>query len=264
MTITAPESIAVRLRQQLQAAHAVPQFDLVSIPWIPVVDHAGNTRQVGIDELLGHAHEIRDLAEPDPIVRAALRRFGEALAAQIVRLAGAKRDSWLERAEVGSSFNVHEVDALVADSREHLWLYHPWSPFLQDIRLIDALTKPELLSTDELTAHLPGRGEAAWFVKPGDPASGAGLEPAAAARGLVARWFYCLPGNSAEVRTPNGNNGAQCGGVFSEGKATATHAFRVSRLNLATTLLRNLTLEMVTNGAPVPLAGPAWSHPDRS
>ena len=264
MTVTAPESVEVRLRHQLREAHSVPQFDLVSLPWIPVVDHAGNTSHVGIEELLAQAHEIRDLAEPDPIVRAALRRFGEALAAHTVRLSGVKRDGWLVRVEDGAGFAANEVEVLVADQREHLWLYHPQSPFLQDIRLIEALVNPELLSTDELTAHLPGRGEAAWFVKPGDPASGAGLDPPAVVRALVTRWFYCLPGNSADVRTPNGNNGAQCGGAFSEGIAPATHAFRVSRLNLATTLMRNLTPDMVAKTGAAILAGPAWSHEDRS
>ncbi|WP_201732333.1 type I-E CRISPR-associated protein Cse1/CasA [Acidithrix sp. C25] len=265
MSTITPETGANILRHQLLEAHATPQVDLVSKQWIPIIDLTGNVRQVGVEDLLLHAHEIKDLAEPDPIVRAALRRFIQALAAQTVRLAGANHTRWLGQAENNSGFTECEVAALIADQRKHLWLYHPEFPFLQDIRLIEALTNPEALSVDELTAHLPGRNEAAWFVKFNDPLSGKGIEPAAAARGLVARWFYHLPGNSSSVLTPpDGTNGAQSGGAFSEGKATITHAFRVSQWSLATTLLRNLTADMVKKPANESYAGPAWSHKNRS
>ena len=264
MSTLALETDADTLRRQLWEAHATPQVDLVSVKWIPIIDRTGNVCLVGVEDLLLHAHEIKDLAESDPIVRAALRRFIQALAAQTVRLAGANHTLWLDRSENNSGFTESEVAALIADQRKHLWLYHQEFPFLQDIRLIDALTKPEALSTDELTAHLPGRSEAAWFVKCNDPLSGKGVEPAAAARGLVARWFYHLPGNSSSVLTPDGTNSAQYGGAFSEGVATTTHAFRVSPSSLATTLLRNLTADMVNNPANASYAGPAWSHLNRS
>jgi hypothetical protein len=254
------------LRNQLREAHATPSFDLARLRWIPVLYHSGEVVQVGIDDLFGSAHEIKDLAEPDPIVRAALRRFTEALCAQLIRLEGSDGDSWRSRAEHNSGFSQSEVAALIRDQHEHLWLYHPMFPFLQDIRLVDALTKPEWFSSDDLVANLPGDGEAAWFVKPGDPASARGLDPVSAARGLVARWFYHLPGNSAEVNTSEGTNTAQSGGAFSEGIATATHAFRISRVSLATTLLRNMTSDMIatTYLGDVDHSGPAWTYRDRS
>lgn len=254
------------LRNQLREAHATPLFDLTTLPWIPVLYHSGQVLQVGIDDLFGSAHEIKDLAEPDPIVRAALRRFAEALCAQLIRLEGSDGDSWRSRAEHNSGFSQSEVAALIRDQHEHLWLYHPMFPFLQDIRLVDALTKPEWFSSDDLVANLPGDGEAAWFVKPGDPASARGLDPASAARGLVARWFYHLPGNSAKVSASEGTNTAQSGGVFSEGKARTTHAFRISRVSLATTILRNLTPDIIetTDVREVDHSGPAWTYRDRS
>lgn len=264
MSTLAPETDADMLRRQLLEAHATPRVDLVSEQWIPIIDRTGNVRRVSVEDLLLHAHEIKDLAESDPIIRAALRRFIQALTAQTVRLAGASNSEWLSRCEDSPRFKESEVAALIADQRKYLWLYHPEFPFLQDIRLIDALTKPEALSTDELTAHLPGRSEAAWFVKVNDPLSGKGIEPTAAARGLVARWFYHLPGNSSSVLTPDGTDSAQYGGAFSEGVATTTHAFRVSPSSLATTLLRNLTSEMVKNPANASYAGLAWSYHDRS
>lgn len=266
MITETPEKPQNALRDQLREAHALQAFDLAKMRWIPVVYRSGEICHVGIEEFLSSAHEIKDIAEPDPIVRAALRRFTEALCAQLVRLAGSDGADWRFRAEHNAGFSETEVTTLVRDQQEYLWLYHPSFPFLQDIRLIDALTKPEWFSSDDLVANLPSEHEAAWFVKPGEPASAKGLDPASAALGLVARWFYHLPGNSASVSTPDGTNTAQYGGAFSEGVATTTHAFRISPVGLATTLLRNLTPAMVTatDMRESGCFGPAWMNRDRS
>lgn len=252
------------VRAQLRAAHAGPWFHLRTSPWIPVLTTAGDRCEVSLEQLLSDAHQITDLAESNPLTRAALRRYLTALAADIVRSGGGDCVTWEDRLDAQTGFTSAEVTALLDRESDHLWLYHPETPFLQDARLIAALRNPEraLASHAELVAHLPGGSEAAWFWKTTDPAARTGLSAAAAARALLTRWYYTLNGNSSIVATPTKDQKSQADSAFSEGPATLTHAFRVAG-SLFATLLRNLTDELVARPQQGPFTGPAWRDPDR-
>lgn len=251
-----------RLRSQMQAAHSAPRVHLRTEPWIPVHARGGAAVELGLRDVLLRAHELADLAEPNPLTRAALRRYLTAIATVLVRRSAAGHELWEERLRDNRGFAPEQVEAVLADLDEHLWLYHPVTPFLQDRRLIAAMLSPKLMSAAELVAHLPGETETAWFTKRTDPDATAGLTTAEAARALVTRWFYTINGNSADVTTSAGKVSAQAGSAFSEGPAAITHVFRVSGTSLFATLLRNLTADLVeaTDGTTT-ADGPAWADP---
>ena len=246
-----------QLCARVKAAHAEPRYDLGTEPWIPVHTRDGNAAVLGLGDVLLRAHELADLAEPNPLTRAALRRYLTAITALLVHRRGADHEQWSARLRVNTGFDPEQVHALLAAQADHLWLYHPATPFLQDRRLITAMLQPKLMPVAELVAHLPGETEAAWFTKRTDPDAAAGLTNAEAARALATRWFYTLNGNSADVDTSAGKVSAQAGSAFAEGPAPLTHVFRVSETSLFATLLRNLTTELVEG------VSPAWADPAR-
>ena len=258
-TPSADQRRAETHRAETRDAHSVPRGDLRTHPWIRVHLADRTVTELGLEELLLRAHEVTDLAEPDPLTRAALRRWLTALTAILVRHDGAGHEAWSQRLDTNSGFSAGQVQRLLDHHADHLWLYHPRTPFLQDRRLLEAMTKPLLSSVAELIAHLPGASEAAWFSKPNDPQMRYGLSHAETARALVTRWFYTLNGNTAVVKTSAGTEKSHAGSAFNEGLRDATHAFRVSPISLFATLLRNLTTELVTGTGDTP----AWMDPDQ-
>lgn len=238
-------AIAAELERQGVAAyrdaHAEPAFDLTAEPWLPVLVD-GRVETLGLAELLMRSHEVEDLAETDHFARAGLRRFLEVLTLELVAASSAEDDSWEDRLADGGGFSQQEVQALLEAEREHLWLWHPRTPFLQRLDLLTSLTKVAGRDrpTAELIPHVPNDSSQAWFLKGGELASD-GLAPAAAARYLVARWFYGSGGNADRVTTDTEGtlNGAHPGSAFSEGAARVSHAWRLGP-SLFWTLVGNL------------------------
>ncbi len=222
-------------------AHAEPAFDLTTEPWLPVLVD-GRPETLGLAELLSRAHEVEDLAETDHFVRAGLRRFLEVLTLELVAASSVGDDAWEDRLADGSGFSRQEIKALLDAEREHLWLWHPSTPFLQRLDLLTSLkgVAGRDRPTAELVPHVPNDSSQAWFLKGGELASD-GLAPAAAARYLVARWFYALGGNADRVTTDAEGtlNGAHPGSAFGEGAARVSHAWRLGP-SLFWTLLGNL------------------------
>jgi hypothetical protein len=259
---TAATAPSLAPRELLRTAHAQPAHDLAELPWLPVLTPDGRQELLGVRDLFQRSHELNDLAEPDPLTRAALRRWLGALTVELLTAAGRPdRAAWQARADANAGFTAAEVDALLAQTGEHLWLHHPRCPFLQDRRLIDTLTNPQLRPAGVLLPHIPGEGEAAWFRKSSDPHTYAPLPLDVAARALVIRWYYTLGGIAANVTTgPNTKTKGQAGSCFADGLATLTHAFRVSPDGLFVTLLRNLPRALIDSRHP---GRPAWTTPSR-
>ncbi len=249
-------------RTAIAAAHAEPRYNLAGEGWIPVLQ-AGAPRLVGVRELLAGAHQIGDLAVPHPLLRAALRRYLLALCADVVR-ADRNRDvgDWQDAHAANGGFTTGQIDELLARHGEHLYLWHPVSPFLQDQRLAETLLKPNAdLAVQDLVLHLPSGSSAAWWVKAGDPSLVGGLDPARTAMWLLARWFYAVNGNCADIVLPGGATvGAQHGGVYAETVAELTHAFRVDGQSLFRSLLRGLPATLGNAGAD-PTGSCAWLDP---
>ncbi len=254
--------LAARARTAIAAAHAEPRYNLADEGWIPTLQ-AGEPRLVGVRELLADAHRIGDLAVPHPLLRAALRRYLLALCADVVR-ADRNRDvgDWQDAHAANAGFTTGQIDELLARHGEHLFLWHPLSPFLQDQRLARTLLKPNAdLAVQDLVLHLPSGSSAAWWVKAGDPSLVGGLDPARTAMWLLARWFYAVNGNCADIVLADGSTvGAQNGGVYAETVAKLTHAFRVDGQSLFRSLLRGLPATL-GNASADPTGSCAWLDP---
>lgn len=262
--------LASQARARIVAAHADPFFDLAVEPWIPVV-RDGSVVLVGLRQLLVEAHRFSDLALPNPLLRAAMRRYLEALTVDLVRRdTRADVEVWEDRHVENEGFAAGLVEHLLATHREHLWLWHPVSPFLQNQRLATDLSKPQVdKPAQELVLHLPTSSSAAWWVKADEPLLVGGLSAAETARWVVVRWFYAVNGNSAAQAVPGGTVISQSGGAFAETVATITHAFRVDGISLFRSLLRGIPASLQNGDAagelcwldmqrPRPNADPAY------
>lgn len=259
-----PEQQAAAARTALVALHSNPLFDLQHEAWIPVL-RDGAVTHVGLRELFTTAHLLTDLAVPQPLLRAGLRRFLEALTAEvIIRSPDLTSNDWRTSHANNVGFTADQVDALFDAHGDHLWLWHPTSPFLQDQRLADTATKPQdTLPITDMVLHLPSGSGKAWWVKAGEPALDGGLDPAGTALLLIARWFYAANGNCASVRLADGTLiGSQQGGAFADTVATVTHAFRTDPTSLYRTLVRGVPKALVTldlaSNMPAQLGSCAW------
>ena len=261
--------LAEQARDRLRHAHATPRYDLATEQWLPVL-REGVVVSLGLREVFEEAHRITDIAVPNPLLRAALRRFLGALTADLIRRDREfTPDGWLNlhRSTEGTGFSTAQIDTLFAVHQSHLWLWHPDTPFLQDHRLVGSLLKPQDdQPVQELLLHLPSGSSAAWWVKAGEPALLGGLAPDQSALWLIARWFYAVNGNCGAVRLSDDTVGtSQGGGTFAETIATVTHAFRVDGSNLLRTLLRGQP-DWVNDGVRAeqlhnPLYSCAWLDP---
>lgn len=252
--MTAPEKQHTPTVEMLEVleAHSSPKWNVAEEAWIPVRYRTqASVREVGLREALLNAHEIVDIAESDPLARASLRRFLEDItAALVLSVSTLHTYDWEERYEANLGFRTEDVDAFLAEISEFLFLYHPSTPFMQDIRL-GTMTKVKCGNGDSFHRLLPHTppSSSAWFFKPNDRIMREGISIPAAARGLLVRRFYALNGNSG---------GGDEGGTYAEGPATVTNAFRVDRTSLFRTLLSNLTPELLTKPRGGEPSGLAW------
>ncbi len=253
------DQLAAQARTRIALAHAEPRYDLTVEAWIPVM-RDGEVHTIGLHELLAGAHHISDLAIPHPLLRASMRRLLGALTADLVRRARTLTvDDWTDAHTDNVGFTLEQVDELLDVHGQHLWLWHPRTPFLQDQRLARDLMKPHVdQPAQELLLHLPTGSSFAWWVKASEPALQGGLSAPQTSMWLAARWFYAINGNCGDLRLPDGTTvGAHAGGSFAETVATVTHAFRVDGTSLFRSLLRGLPASMLESPVTSPGGDPA-------
>lgn len=124
-------------------------FVLSEAPWIPCETAAGERVELGIRDALVRAHELRSVADPSPLVTAALHRL---LLAVLHRCFGpADVASW-KALHAAGRFDAATIDAYLGRWRHRLDLVHPETPFYQVRGLPDA--------DDALTCMLAERS--AW------------------------------------------------------------------------------------------------------
>jgi hypothetical protein len=241
-------------------AHAKPYFNLAEEPWIPVKFISGEINEVNLKELFLRSHEIADLAEPDLLILASMRRLFEGIFAyMIIKIKEERKeepediDQWQERYYENSGFTKDEVEKVFLALNNHFWLYHPEYPFLQNLALATNLGEKGFPNApiSELIPYIGGASASVWaydiqspiFVKP--------LDMKGATKRVLARYFYAIPGNGG---------GGDKGGTFTEGPATITHIFRIDNVSLFRTFLRNMvidTLEPINKGDNIP-KGLGW------
>ncbi|MGC7100697.1 type I-E CRISPR-associated protein Cse1/CasA [Amycolatopsis lurida] len=258
------DELAARARDAITALHCEPRFNLAEQPWIPVM-RDGALSIVGLRELLATAHLITDLALPHPLLRASLRRLLGALTADMVRRdPSLSVEDWEDFCAANAGFTDSQVSIFLEVHGDHLWLWHPRTPFLQDQRLAANLVSPQDdQAVQELVTHLPSGLSATWWVKAHEPALAGGLTEAETALWLTSRWFYAAACNCATLRLPDGSTStSHSGGCFAETLAPITHAFRVDGTSLFRSMLRGLPAglpEPATAAGPGHgLAGCAW------
>jgi len=101
-------------------------FDLISEPWVPCVGRDGQAVELGLQDVLVRAHELRELGGESPLVTAALHRL---LLVVLHRVFGsADYDAWYALWQAGR-FDPTVLDAYFAQWRERFDLFHPARPF---------------------------------------------------------------------------------------------------------------------------------------
>ncbi len=110
----------------------MPSFDLIDEPWIPFLQPNGAKRLGGIRSVLLGAGQIREIADPSPLVTVALHRL---LLAILHRCFGPADDgAWAELWQAGA-FDAVTLDRYLSQWRHRFDLFHASHPFYQTAEL---------------------------------------------------------------------------------------------------------------------------------
>jgi CRISPR system Cascade subunit CasA len=121
-----------------------PRYDLLTQPWIPVVDRNGNPDAVGLTDTLLRAHQLREIRDPVPILEFGVYRLLIALLADIFQFRSLQQLSDLvERRSDG--LPPEPIRHYVEQCGQRFDLFDPKRPFLQSADLAAAERKPVAL-----------------------------------------------------------------------------------------------------------------------
>lgn len=196
-----------------------PTFDLVYQPWIPCVDSEGQVVELGLLDTLVHAHQLREIADPSPLVCAALYRLNLAI---LHRIFGPKnRQTWAELWQLGQ-WPASHLEAYFSRWQDRFDLFHPVRPFFQaDEDRVGSRSIFNLVHSIEnnptLFSHITQE-------------EGITLSPAEAARTLVAAQAF----HSSGTRDPSQRL------MFSDSPCTRGIVFLAQGASLFETLALNL------------------------
>lgn len=239
--------------------HSEIYFNLIDESWIPVVwkqetlaqpQHISTNAKspdVSLRDTLLHAHEIVEVADPSPLVTAALHRLLIALVHAIYR-GPDKRKEWAEMWQAGA-FDSGKISDYFASWNERFWLFHPQRPFLQwpgdDIGELRPSTLLDLAAVS---------GNNATLFDHSIDSSPTGLTCPEAARQLLA-FLTFTPGGFVDG----------VGGTSAERSALAAPwadgaAFFCQDQNLFGTLMMNLMMTNSRNGTVSTLGDPEWQR----
>jgi len=174
-------------------------FDLTREPWIPAERLDGASVELSTRDLLRDAHTLRGLADPSPLVIAALTRH---LLAVLHRAYAGPRTmrEWTAIASAGR-FDRTRIDAYLDTVAARMDLFHPTHPFAQTRGLLaqfgDYIDPIDQL---ELTRSSWGLGRALFRHRPTDPLPTMG--PARAARALLAHHAFATQGTVKKPGEP--------------------------------------------------------------
>lgn len=203
-------------------------FDLLSRPWLPVIDLRGDEYELGLRELLTHAHELRRLVGETPTMTAALHRLVLAFAHSAY---GPATEADWNRLWTDPTLPAPEVP-----HEDRFDLFHPNRPFLQ----CPALSVKEPGPVTKLVMYRASGNNRTLFdhTTAGQRTS---LDPADAARWLVTVQAYDAGGLKTpftKVKSSKAALGNQYGCVLVEGPT------------LKETLLLNLLVYAPKNEEP--------------
>lgn len=107
---------------------AVPRFNLIDEPWIPVRWLNGRLCELGIRDALLQADRIAEIQDTSPLVVAALHRF---LLALLYRALEGPTDTQQAKAWFKQGWPEGKIEAYLEKWRERFWLFDPRYPFAQ-------------------------------------------------------------------------------------------------------------------------------------
>lgn len=108
-------------------------FNVLTEPWIPVIDLEGTRKELGILSCLAMAHELKEIRDPSPMIEFGLYRLLVAFVLDCLILEG-KRPEVTEDLQVllqADKFDSKALEKYAADCGEVFDLFHPTRPFLQ-------------------------------------------------------------------------------------------------------------------------------------
>jgi len=250
--------------EPLPCRHSKAHFNLIDEPWIPVVwkpDAVGMPGRSGVDakppelglsDTLLYAHEIVEVADPSPLVTAALHRLLIAVVHAIYRGPENRKD-WAEMWET-AVFDPDKVCGYFKQWHERFWLFYPERPFLQ--RSGDDLGNP--MPSTLLNMAAASTSDATLFDHSLDSLH-LGFTCAEAARQLMA-FLTFKTGGFVEGVTGDRDKASALAAPWADGAA-----FLSQYENLFGTIMMNLVLPERRNGILFALGIPEWenSHPSQ-
>jgi CRISPR system Cascade subunit CasA len=153
------------------------RFCLVDEPWIPCERLDGSRVELGIEEVLLHAHELRAIADSSPLITAALHRLLLAILHRCFGPPDLRR--WIDLYRKGH-FDFNALTAYLGQWRERFDLFHPERPFYQ-VRGLRFDSDP----IDVLISERTNWGGGVNLFEHRPDGIGTSLEPSAAARLLL-------------------------------------------------------------------------------
>ncbi len=161
-----------------------PYFNLLDEPWIPCLLDNHRLQEFGLLEVLGNAHQVREIVHPSPLVVTALHRL---LLAILHRTFGPATDQdWLDLWRRGR-WDADVLQNYARRWRERFFLCHPQRPFYQVPHLAKEREHPIQLLAQEAAA-----GNNPVFFDHHHSTAPAAFSPARAACYLLARQQYAI------------------------------------------------------------------------
>lgn len=221
---------------------ATDDYDLCTAPWLPCLDLDGKPVHVGLIDALVRAHELRGLADPSPLVTAALTRLLLAIVHRSID--GPKTmAAWLDLVRQGR-FPASRVTDYLARVRNRMNLFDAERPFAQ-VRGLDV--EPADAATLVTQRSNWGAGTGLFHHRP--EGRRASLDPGAAGRWLLAIQSFGVSGRIS------GRPGSATAGPL-----TAAAVVLVRGESLFETLITNLLIYAPDRSQPIPAHGSDLPH----
>lgn len=166
---------------------ATPSFNLLTECWIPcIMDEGGRAEEFGLREVLARAREIREIADPSPLVTVTLHRL---LLAILHRNFGPRNASEWEQLWESGRWDQRRLDEYFAAWHDRFDLFHHRYPFYQ----VASIEPQYAVTITKLTHELASPGNATTLFDHTIPDSVA-FSPARAARYLLAYQSFAVGG----------------------------------------------------------------------
>ena len=108
-------------------------FNVLNQGWIPVISNNGKIQLLGIRQILAHAHELKEITDPSPLVEFSLYRF---LGLFLMDALRPEDDDELEEISHSGNFDMKRIEKYISiceSERVSFDLFDDASPFLQSL-----------------------------------------------------------------------------------------------------------------------------------